>query len=262
MAWPCSGSFPGRQLNHMAISWTSHAAICTRKHPTSFTPREWSNHKESLDLQIQQQQETIKRSTNQLSSTRIMRNIHRALQYQTRLNHSANSKVSCSLKVKHFPKLIHHFPKKHHPTWPEAPIETNVEPIEPPEENQENPEPGDPDTALLGESIFWCQDAVGGSLTDPLHEWMTLQPGTTDQDVCIAEDDMPYLEAPITHGTEQRFHLEIPLSRNDLLNWSKEEHPEEMSYVAGTSKRARAEVQIKDLPPEERKLFDGCIKRC
>ena len=54
---------------------------------------------------------------------------------------------------------------------------------------------------------------------------------------------------------EQAFCLEIPLSDKDILAWSLEQNPEQMVHVATAGKRARAEVQIHKLSPEEQKLF-------
>jgi hypothetical protein len=47
------------------------------------------------------------------------------------------------------------------------------------------------------------------------------------------------------------------MSRQDVLKWSSAEHPEELAQVASASKRACAEVQIKDLSQTDRKLFEA-----
>ena len=46
------------------------------------------------------------------------------------------------------------------------------------------------------------------------------------------------------------------MSRQDLLQRPQSSHPEELAQVASAGKRARAEVLIKDLNAEERRLFD------
>lgn len=45
------------------------------------------------------------------------------------------------------------------------------------------------------------------------------------------------------------------MSRQDLIQWSQATHPEELAQVATAGKRARAEVQIKDMNAQERQLF-------
>ena len=72
----------------------------------------------------------------------------------------------------------------------------------------------------------------------------------------LAEDEMPLLDRPLEHLEEQCFMLEIPLSRQDLLTWHSDAHPENLACVASAGKRARAEVQIKNLTHEEKRLFD------
>ena len=46
------------------------------------------------------------------------------------------------------------------------------------------------------------------------------------------------------------------MSRQDLLRWHSAEHPENLACFASAGKRARAEVHLKDLSAEDRRLFD------
>ena len=68
---------------------------------------------------------------------------------------------------------------------------------------------------------------------------------------------MPYVDNPLEPQDHQCFMLEVPMSRQDVLKWSSAEHPEELAQVASASKRASAEVQIKDLSQTDRKLFEA-----
>ena len=54
--------------------------------------------------------------------------------------------------------------------------------------------------------------------------------------------------------------LEIPMKSSDINAWNLEVHPEQMCQVAAASQRARAEVQIKTLAPEEKKLVEVAKK--
>ena len=93
------------------------------------------------------------------------------------------------------------------------------------------------DDDLLCEKVFWCTDMPGQNPYDePLHEWMCFQPGDQQNEVCLADDDMPMLETPLESNTEQCFMLEVPLSRQDLIKWSSDNHPEEMVAVASAGK--------------------------
>ena len=46
------------------------------------------------------------------------------------------------------------------------------------------------------------------------------------------------------------------MKSSDIHAWNCEAHPEQMCQVAAASQRARAEVQIKTLIPEEKKLLE------
>ena len=136
---------------------------------------------------------------------------------------------------------------------PDGSEDPAVEILEPPDaptaENEE-------DDALHHDHVFWCQDVPGSSLDQPLHEWLTFQPGMETSEVCLAEDEMPILYQPLEPLENQCFMLEVPLSKQDLLKWSYDPRPQELACVASASKRARAEVQLKDLTAEDRRLFD------
>ena len=113
---------------------------------------------------------------------------------------------------------------------------SNIEPenspnINPPELLTENPEnsggtPGEPaidltaaDDELICESVFCCQDVIEFSAEEPIHDWMTFQPGTASHDICLVEDEMPLLDEPLERSEEQCFMLEIPMSCQDVLRW-------------------------------------------
>ena len=132
-------------------------------------------------------------------------------------------------------------------------VEPTVEIVEPPDDP---PAEDDEDESLHHDHVFWCQDVKGCPMDQPLHEWLTYQPGTETPEVCLAEDEMPILDQPLEHFEDQCFMLEVPMSKQDLIKWSTDPRPQELACVASASKRARAEVQIKDLSSEDRRLFD------
>lgn len=74
--------------------------------------------------------------------------------------------------------------------------------------------------------------------------------------LCLAEDGLPYFNEPLECQEEECFVLEVPMKPSDVLAWSQETNPEELCHIAAASKRARAEVQVKSLSAEDRKLFD------
>jgi hypothetical protein len=132
-------------------------------------------------------------------------------------------------------------------------VEPTVEIVEPPDDP---PAEDDEDESLHHDHVFWCQDVKGCPMDQPLHEWLTYQPGTETPEVCLAEDEMPILDQPLEHFEDQCFMLEVPMSKQDLIKWSTDPRPQELACVASASKRARAEVQIKELSSEDRRLFD------
>eukprot|EP00435_Cladocopium_sp_Y103_P033243 s2689_g8.t1 len=126
----------------------------------------------------------------------------------------------------------------------------------------ENPEDiNPPDDALLLQSTPLPELAlhVSEERADPqptLFAFDTLQHAAEPSQVCLAENGLPFFEEPLECGTEECFVLEVPMKQSDMLAWSQEANPEQMCQVAAASQRARSEVQVKTLTPEERKLFD------
>ena len=55
----------------------------------------------------------------------------------------------------------------------------------------------------------------------------------------------------------QCFALEIPLKERDVHRWLDGDRPADMAYLASVAKRAKAEVRIQDLGPDEVKQFDA-----
>ena len=106
-------------------------------------------------------------------------------------------------------------------------------------------------------NILTCHEVFSLEAEEPIHEWNVFHVGTSQNQVCLADDGMPYVENPPEPSEHQCFMIEVPMSKQDILKWASSEHPEELAQVASASKRARAEVQIKDLSPSERKLFDA-----
>ena len=116
------------------------------------------------------------------------------------------------------------------------------------------------DSALISdevEEVFACHELDPMDPSCEIKEWNSFQSGEVCPQICLADDELPYLDSPLQPSEQQCFMLEVPLSKQDLLNWSRSEQPEEMIHVAAASKRARAEVQIKDLTITDRKLFDA-----
>ena len=106
-----------------------------------------------------------------------------------------------------------------------------------------------PEIALVASEVETSRDA-------PLFSFDTLQGGSEQSQVCLAEDGLPYFEEPLECQSEECYVLEIPLKSSDMTAWYNEVNPEQMCHVAAASQRARAEVQVKTLTPEERKLFE------
>jgi hypothetical protein len=141
----------------------------------------------------------------------------------------------------------------------DPPAATEAEFLEPPNVPAQDPpiDLEDIDDDLLCEKVLWCSDVPDQNPYDePLHEWTCFQPGDQHNEICFADDDMPMLENPLEPNDEQCYMLEVPMSRQDLMKWSCDNHPEEMAAVASAGKRARAEVQLKDLTSADRHLFD------
>ena len=64
------------------------------------------------------------------------------------------------------------------------------------------------------------------------------------------------IENPLECEEQQCFALSIELIDNDVHRWAAVVKPEEMAWLASVSKRARAEVCIKNVDLEEKLLFE------
>ena len=84
----------------------------------------------------------------------------------------------------------------------------------------------------------------------------TSKSNPTEYPILLMEDQMPYVHAPLEPKDEQAFCLEIPVTAKILEDWSQESDITHMACVAAAGKRARAEVSLKTLSHEEKKLFD------
>ena len=112
------------------------------------------------------------------------------------------------------------------------------------------------DSQLVEHVLF--TSVVAGPESDeeqPLLHVTSLQTGSEASCPPLAEDDLPYVENPLQCGEQQAFCLEIPVKAKDIKRWMSESAPEQLATLASVSKRARAEVRVKDLSPEELKLF-------
>ena len=107
--------------------------------------------------------------------------------------------------------------------------------------------------ALCGETVLMASSDRDCGLST----FLTVQPGTPETSCPpLAEDNLPYVEQPLFCHEHQAFCLEIPLKAKDLKRWTKEKAPEQLSYLASVSKRARSEVSVKDLTSQELQLFE------
>jgi hypothetical protein len=88
--------------------------------------------------------------------------------------------------------------------------------------------------------VLTCHDVCHLETDTTLHEWNVFHVGTQSNQVCLAEDGMPFVDNPPEPLEHQCFMLEVPMSRQDILKWSSAEHPEELAQVASAGKRARA----------------------
>ena len=125
------------------------------------------------------------------------------------------------------------------------------------------PEPPPPldldptDDELVTERVLFCNPVCSEIQQEDLFDWTVESVSDPHETILLAEDGMPLIANPLNCDSEQCFVLEIPMSQNDVRHWAEAEQPEELSYVASASKRARAEVQVKDLASKEKALFDA-----
>ena len=122
----------------------------------------------------------------------------------------------------------------------------------------EVPIPDDDDDGLFTEEVLLASPAAGVTDADgqDLLTFTALHTSACASGPPLAEDDLPYVEQPLECQEDQAFCLEIPVKAKDIKRWSQEANPEHMVQLAAVSKRARAEVHVKDLTRAEQQLFD------
>eukprot|EP00434_Breviolum_minutum_P029259 symbB.v1.2.025879.t1/scaffold2545.1/size76554/2 len=106
----------------------------------------------------------------------------------------------------------------------------------------------------ISQPILHCEALI--SQQEDLSSWDILHTDQTSSDLLLAHDELVLHAEPLTCCEEQCYYLEIDLNENDIHKWYNEVKPEAMIHVASVSKRARAEVQVKNLSLEERILFE------
>ncbi|CAE7230232.1 RE1, partial [Symbiodinium sp. CCMP2456] len=116
----------------------------------------------------------------------------------------------------------------------------------------------DSDEGLVSDHVFVSQQETG-ILDEHGHELLNFTTVETSEDAVgppLAEDNLPYILEPLCPSEHQAYCLEVPLKAKDMRRWVKEEESEQFATVAAASKRARAEVCVKDLTASERELFE------
>ncbi len=107
------------------------------------------------------------------------------------------------------------------------------------------------------EVVLHCEECFVQSDTETLFDWTVLHPGFhSTESVVLAEDGLPYLSDPLTCDEQHCFSLEIELNDHDINKWAQSLKPEEFAWVSQVSKRARTEVNLKQLSLEDRILFE------
>lgn len=106
----------------------------------------------------------------------------------------------------------------------------------------------------ISQPILHCEALI--SQQEDLSSWDILHTDQTSSDILLAHDELVFHAEPLNCREEQCYCLEIDLNENDIHKWFNEVKPEAMVHVASVSKRARAEVQVKNLSLEERILFE------
>ena len=124
-------------------------------------------------------------------------------------------------------------------------------------------DPTEDDEALCTSTVFpvlHCHALTTEMPAEPLFEVTMLEPGeeaeSIDDQVCLAEDGLPMINIPLECEEQQSFSLSIDVTEQDINKWSASTKPEEMAWIANVCKRARAEVNVKDLSLDERILFE------
>ena len=90
-----------------------------------------------------------------------------------------------------------------------------------------------------------------------LQTFDVLYAGDETSQVCLAEDNLPIIDEPLSCEAYQCYVLEIPMSATDVFNWYHENNPTEMACVASASQRSHAEVHVRNLTSKEKLLFDA-----
>ena len=90
-------------------------------------------------------------------------------------------------------------------------------------------------------------------------ERFELIPSQSDhgQSILLAEDDLPWHETPLQHEAHQAYCIDIPLTPKDCKRWLQDPKPESLAHIAAAGKKARVEVRVKALSPEQLRLFDA-----
>ena len=113
------------------------------------------------------------------------------------------------------------------------------------------------DEGLLSETVFLTSEDSGilDDKGDSLCTFSHLEAGSPNSGPPLAEDGLPFIEAPMECSEHQAFCLEIPMKAKSYRQCLRAPR-EQMSLPATISKRARSEVYLKDLNAQERLLFD------
>eukprot|EP00435_Cladocopium_sp_Y103_P004696 s6476_g1.t1 len=244
--------------------WISHGDRLLRSAPEDLRPaslREWQQSEISLDQSVQDVQRNFGSERYQPSVEASHGNEHVLEETYTPGTPLDESIAPVSHQSSLQPE------SETFPDQSNTPIAT---PLQNPQDDPNNPSTDNPhefneDTAIDLDipntnpeepaDVLTCHDVCEVIDESPILEWNSFHSGNESCEVCLADDGMPFLEDPLQHHEHQCFMLEVPMTRQDLLHWSQSEHPEELAQVASASKRARAEVQIKDLNAEEKSLF-------
>ena len=96
-----------------------------------------------------------------------------------------------------------------------------------------------------GENVLSCHEISNFLQEEPLQEWNVFHPGSETFEVCLAEDGMPLIDEPMSHHEHQCFMLEVPMSRQDLIQWSQATHPEELAQVASAGNETEQKFRSK-----------------
>ena len=110
--------------------------------------------------------------------------------------------------------------------------------------------------------LLACEDlGTGESHGEPLLQFTTLHVSEAATAPPLAEDNLPFVENPLICEENQAFCLEVDMKPKDLGRWLAASAPEQLATVAAVSKRARAEVRVRDLSEHDKKLFDAAKSR-